>query len=264
MSNFVTCIECGHHPVSDQAERCPKCARQEFKGVYCMICGKLSKASSLECILPPPYDPEAYENPPQIKKYYHPLCVDLRDSTTKVPFKQEKGFCPACKFVYITKETGFSSTYGYYYPFSCSNCGHKITIPPDKTKLSNCFFCNLSVATELGVKLFYKDKDYFAHPICYSSNERKTFIKNQNNNYNFYKFEKADREAKEKEKALKEKIAKERKETYGSIIGLFLMFCVFLIVIGFLFRLPDIFLFGIYGFFIGFIIALINDKIDFS
>ncbi|MBC1238522.1 hypothetical protein [Nostoc sp. 2RC] len=151
MNNLITCIECGHNPISTQASQCPKCSKNPH-GQVCKIC--FSKVAQSKAIVRKQYffeDQEYFHYGRWAKKlddgcqdnYYHQSCIDKLDT---ILYK-----CPTCSFI----NTKFSK--------SCLNCGQ-----PFKTVYCNyCYHSLLEVIAVKGDNILGEGK--FFHSICANS-----------------------------------------------------------------------------------------------
>ncbi|WP_414549949.1 hypothetical protein [Anabaena sp. CCY 0017] len=148
MSDLVTCIECGHSPVSSKASQCPKCSKNPH-GHICKFCStKVADSQAIvekEIITTKDRD---YENGEWVTKWYdhieyhhfHPACLNQINNI--------KYNCPTCSAI----NTSFTR--------SCFKCGHPFEV-------RQCNHCRQPVLEALAIKgVGVLGKDNYFHIIC--------------------------------------------------------------------------------------------------
>ncbi|MEH2061025.1 MAG: hypothetical protein V7K50_01935 [Nostoc sp.] len=149
MNNLVTCIECGHYPVSSKAYQCPKCSNNPY-GHSCKFCN--TNVADSQAIV----DKENIQNEVEdydIERgrftnryvtveynYFHSSCLNQINT---IQYN-----CPTCSIL----NTSFNQ--------SCFKCGH-----PFKAQI--CTHCRRSVLEALAVKnVSVLGENKYFHRIC--------------------------------------------------------------------------------------------------
>ncbi|GAX36237.1 hypothetical protein [Nodularia sp. NIES-3585] len=150
MSDLVTCIECGHSPVSSKASQCPKCSKNPH-GHSCTFCNT-KVADSLAIVdkktITTTYEDYDFERDRLVTKWYDSIVSDHFHPTCLKQINSIQYNCPICSALH----TSFNR--------SCSKCGH-----PFEVRL--CNHCRQSVLEVLAVKgVGVLGKDNYFHRIC--------------------------------------------------------------------------------------------------
>ncbi|BAY26381.1 hypothetical protein NIES2100_61960 [Calothrix sp. NIES-2100] len=157
MNNYITCIECGHYPVSI-ISLCPKCSKNPY-GHICRFCN--AKVTDSEAIL----SKENIRSQCMRYDFYGELHNDGYIEEVKVYHYHQRCFNDINTIEYICHSCSSLHT---KFSNSCLNCGQIFSY-------EICDFCRLLVIKELAVKVEIDllDEIKYFHPICTGKIRRK-------------------------------------------------------------------------------------------
>ena len=141
MSELLTCIECGHYPVTSTLTNCHKCGKN-IRGSVCQLCDQKDKISNLNKYSWSALTHLKAHHSDNKDFYYHTKCVAKFHKPSAV------WQCPACKTTFDLPER----TKSHYISVKCDNCGTS-----DKER--DCTICNEPVLCSLGRNLCFWNYD---------------------------------------------------------------------------------------------------------